>query len=224
MFLYIAVFLLVTSCSTLTAQEGKRRYPGLISHDEKYVWFKVPKVGSSTIIYHLVGGDESWDQGFIHSFTQRIKYKENQFKGYFKFAFVRNPWDRVVSAYSKALGEHCPLYRECYGKGFDYFVDYIDRQEFSEMDRHIMPQSLLFPVAEMDFVGRLENFSEDLNYVLDRIGIQHVGIVQRNARPRSHYSEYYTERTRDIIARKYRLDIENFDYVFEKEGKSSHPL
>jgi len=42
-------------------------------------------------------------------------------------------------------------------------------------------------------------------------------LPHRRANPRErHYTEYYDERTREVIANKFRIDIEQFGYEFGK--------
>jgi len=55
----------------------------------------------------------------------------------------------------------------------------------------------------MGFVGRFEHFADNLQFVLTCIGIEGAGIVHLNRSEHQHYTEYYTERTKKIIARKY---------------------
>lgn len=80
---------------------------------------------------------------------------------------------------------------------------------------HIRLQVKLFPVDQVDFIGRFETFEEDLRTIMTKLGIQDKEIPHRNASQHEHYSKYYTPRTRDIIARKYKQDIEAFGYQFE---------
>jgi hypothetical protein len=72
-------------------------------------------------------------------------------------------------------------------------------------------------VDEVDFIGRLENFAEDLKLVTDTLGFKLEEIPKKNATKRPHYSHYYNEKTKQIIADKYKKDIKAFDYEFEYE-------
>lgn len=69
------------------------QYNLTISHESKFIWFRVAKVGTRTILNHLRKSNVSLDvehASFIH-------YPVKSYENYFKFAFVRNPWGRLVS-------------------------------------------------------------------------------------------------------------------------------
>ena len=112
--------------------------------------------------------------------------------------------------------DHAP-FSKCFQKSFDDFVDFIARQNLAWADVHIRLQVKLFPADQVDFIGRFEYFEDDLRTILKKIGIAPFEIPHRNATSHEHYSRYYTKRTPDIIARKYKADIETFGYQFESQ-------
>jgi hypothetical protein len=70
----------------------------------------------------------------------------------------------------------------------------------------------------VDFVGRFENFAQDLSYAFDRLGLEaaQLEIPHENRSAHGHYSEMYTPETREIVRKRFRRDIEFFGYEFEK--------
>lgn len=201
-----------------TQEEAKEiksnRYVVGINNKQKFVWFRVAKVASTTVKRVFMKHDIAMP---IKSLE--FKFNPSDYQNYFKFAFVRNPWSRVVSCYAQKVENKNPdwafYYSECFDKGFEYFVDFIDRKNLTKADRHIRLQTSLIPVTEVDFIGRLENFDEDFLYVLKKLGVKDAHIPQKNPSNHLHYSQYYNDRTKEIIAQKYAKDIEVFGYEFE---------
>ena len=65
-----------------------------------------------------------------------------------------------------------------------------------------------------DFIGKFERLDEDWAFVAQKLGVEEK-LPHRRENPRArHYTEYYTPRTRDIIAGKFKVDIERFGYEF----------
>jgi uncharacterized protein YpuA (DUF1002 family) len=69
----------------------------------------------------------------------------------------------------------------------------------------------------VDFIGKFENLNNDFNIVKNKLNIDvqlpHSNITNLK---KKHYTEYYTQKTRDIIAEKFKVDIEYFGYEFGK--------
>lgn len=137
----------------------------------------------------------------------------------FTFAFVRNPWDRVVSQYS---------YRHRTGQeehvGRDLSFDAWVRAVYGEQEKPVGANDVLFlPQSDwvtdeageylVDFVGRFERFEDDFQHVCDRIGVTK-SLPHKNKSSRGHYRTYYTDETAGIVARYFAEDIDRFDYSF----------
>lgn len=207
-------FFLLAACILITCSEVlATQHPGYLfttSEVQKFTWFKVPKVGTRTIMTILHRHCELPKKKSLAPFDPDTN------NDYFRFAFVRNPWDRVVSCYfSRVVPQEDKRFSECFGKSFDYFVDFISNQDLFTADPHIRLQIALIPINDIDFIGRYENFENDLQFVLNMIGIETSQIPCVNATPRKHYSKYYTEKTKRAIAKAYKRDIREFGYAFE---------
>jgi len=143
----------------------------------------------------------------------------------FSFALVRNPWDRMVSLYHlrrDTLHDLPPevTFREyilkfnspCYGDWCSPFARpmyYLAAHEWvSDGTGQVI----------VSYVGRYETRDRDLATIGRRIGFPELGgSLRLNCAPRSHahYSRFYDDDTREVVARVFRRDVELFDYRFD---------
>jgi len=145
---------------------------------------------------------------------RRTEIGQRQFATYFKFGFVRNPWDRVVSLYERTEAQQ--MRNEM---TFDQFVDWI--QYSSSTCVHSSPHRYQLDwfvdsngKVLADFIGKFERLEEDWAFVAEKLGITERLPHRRASLRARHYTEYYTARTREIIATKFQVDIEHFGYEF----------
>ncbi len=215
----------------------------MISHKYKCIFVEIPKTGSSSVraiignpakphlnIWqikyelehyndrtHYTGRLNRINELLSFMLPQRVRSKKgkNIFESYYKFSFVRNPWDRVVSLYLRKEGLQM---RD--RMSFEEFVDWIKYS--SSTCLHPVPHTnqldwLVDPHGNVlvDFIGRFENLENDWAKVAKKLGASEK-LPHENNNPirKKHYSEYYNSRTRDIIAHKFRVDIDYFGYKF----------
>jgi hypothetical protein len=145
---------------------------------------------------------------------------QKQVKKYFNFCFVRNPWSRFLSAYSylrrggrgsRGDSQDAKIINQFENlKEFSYNFDKI-KNDF--VDKHFYEQ-VYWVDDKVDFIGRFENLQEDFNIICDKIGISQQQLTHKNKSKHKHYTEYYDDETREIVAEKYAKDIEYFGYEF----------
>ena len=158
------------------------------------------------------------------------------FPSLFSFAFVRNPWDRLVSCYrDKIRGEvdgytHFtirPGVANCLAR-FDAFVPGMSFADFvvavasiqdEDADGHFRSQHTLVANEEgkigVDFLGHFERLAEDFRFVQERIGLPRNELPWlQKARTAARYTDFYNNETRQIAGERFRQDIEMFGYEF----------
>jgi hypothetical protein len=69
---------------------------------------------------------------------------------------------------------------------------------------------------EVDFIGRHEYLQEDFNVVCDYLSFEPITLPVYNKTDHEHYSTYYNEDTKAIVAELFAKDIEYFGYKFGK--------
>jgi hypothetical protein len=212
----------------------------VISHKHKCIFVEVPKTGSTSVrgilgkawkphlnLWQIKNHMETYwthyggrKNRILESLylmlpkERRMEIGRKQFETYFKFGFVRNPWDRVVSLYERT--EALQLRDKM---NFEEFVDWIQYSSSTcvhssphryQLDWFVDPNGNVLA----DFIGKFEHLDEDWVFVAQKLGITEK-LPHRRANPRArHYTEYYTRRTREVIANKFKVDIERFGYEF----------
>uniref|UniRef100_A0A8D2Q2X5 Carbohydrate sulfotransferase n=1 Tax=Varanus komodoensis TaxID=61221 RepID=A0A8D2Q2X5_VARKO len=171
----------------------------LVSDKHRFLYCYVPKVACSNwkrILKVLDGALESvnmklkMDHKRDLLFLSDMKPDEIRYrlKHYFKFIFVRDPMERLLSAYRNKFGEIkeyqlkygveiVKRYRKNPGKStgddvtFSEFLQYLLDEEVERMNEHWMPiYNLCQPCAvRYDFIGSYERLNEDANYILERV-------------------------------------------------------
>ena len=212
----------------------------MYSHDSKAIFIHIPKTAGSSI-RNCLSNNGFNQHGHVSNFYRKdstisIKHqpckflKNNYIENYFKFCFVRNPWDIVVSSFlwwkrayewASRTGWGHPRKRELMKKIYTMnFSEYLKSyaSNLNEIYSHEMGQHFWIVSEQnemiVDFIGRFENLQEDFNTICDKIGIPQQQLPHTNKTNHKHYTEYYDDETRQIVAEKYEKDIEYFNYKF----------
>jgi hypothetical protein len=201
----------------------------MINHKIKCIFIHIPRTGGSSIEETLHGADwwqvKASTKHLIASTAKRI-YSE-YWDDYFKFSFVRNPWDRMRSMAKFPNFYGCVLKNNTidisgYIKKFRPVE--IDPRSVSDIDRGSIPyhkDSVYLNILneELDFVGNYETLEQDFDYVCNMLSITtpelaHTQKQHRPALKSRHYTEYYNDASKQAIEKIYMRDIKHFDYKF----------
>lgn len=182
------------------------------------IFVHIPKTAGMAIAESLFPGERSrHDPYYVYRQANARK-----FRAYFKFAFVRNPWDRLVSSYSYLRrGGNDEEDRIWSAQNLARFPDFKSfvltwlTPENAKSWIHFIPQTdFIFNLdgkLMVDFVGRYETLERDVGIVAERLG-RPVPLIRSNQSDHAHYSTYYDSETSDVVRQVYARDLEAFGY------------
>lgn len=138
------------------------------------------------------------------------------FESLFKFAVVRNPFARTLSAYLDKVERKGKI--DGYETSFPEFMDYLARGGLYR-NAHWAPQSalLLMPPERYDFFGRVEAFDADMEQVYARLrepalGYKPQSIYQNYTGASEKSRRYYTPKQVEQVRTLFQRDFELFGY------------
>ncbi|VAW74525.1 hypothetical protein MNBD_GAMMA12-216 [hydrothermal vent metagenome] len=223
----------------------------IISYKHQFIFLKTRKTASSSIQMALssVCGDEdiivgddgpNADRNIDKSFSRnthvnlkqlKLAISKKKWSTYFKFAFVRNPWDLVVSRYHwEKKGMDCSV------AGFrDWLPEYVN-SDYVEPERNAQSNivqavwergggyinDLQSPFildngrVEIQFVGHYESLNEDFSAVCNSVGIDTLALphLKSGFRNSKGYRDLYDSSSKQLVENAFATDIDHFGYQF----------
>lgn len=210
----------------------------LISRSKKFLFIHIQKTAGRSfeaVLKENITDLESCMGTHDHALWAREELGDEWFD-YYKAAFVRNPWDRLVSWYTMIQEKGTMTwYKRIFGmrryndltqyvlanaNSFDDFI-YKCRDTINDIDgkKSILYNQLDYVSDKngdliVDFVGRFENLGEDSQTVFSSLGLVGVSLPHKNSSKHKNYRTYYTDETREEVSKMYAKDIEFFGYEF----------
>lgn len=190
--------------------------------ETKSIFIHIPKAAGTSISRAIYGMNVGHKKAIDYC---NISTKE--FNKYYRFSFVRNPWDRVVSAYNFAKQggteyvQPIPnsIYQSEVFSNFETFVtQWLPNANLHMEDVVFAPQYWYIYDSNakllVDFVGKIEYLEKDLKIIENRLKTN-IELKRLNKSTRNiDYRNYYNEKTKAIVAKVYHKDIELFNYDF----------
>lgn len=209
----------------------------MLSLRHNFIFVHVPKTGGSAIQSVLVRYSEATivlerphhdgiEQFEVeHKVGCRVLRKHNRIGSYraavgedffiraFRFAVTRNPFERLVSLY---------FYRHVKFAKPDEAPPEVEFNENEFVKLIKLNPPLEYWVSgddtsdglrsQVGFFLRFDRLQADFDYTMKWIGLPPVELPVRNRSPHGPFADYYTPRTRKLVAAKHRLEIETFEY------------
>jgi hypothetical protein len=143
-----------------------------------------------------------------------------EFESKFKFGFVRNPWDKVVSEYRFRIWTYQTELTP--DTSFSQWLKsaYVDRDpKYYDWPKMFLPQLEWITNEKgeiaVDFIGRFENLQNDFDIISSTLKIDRQLLRHENrSRESSGYRHYYDHETKAIVEKLFKADIEYFGYKY----------
>lgn len=208
-----------------------------VSYDKQFLYIHIPKCAGSSItkalkasmrlrfegkISHQIRMAHKIDTNFWHHLTAQSLQKfisAKQWGSYFKFAFVRNPWDRLVSFYffHKKRTVESLKFREQNQEVTRIFDQAHTFEEWLLLESYVRPQTAYLSDSKgnlmIDYVGKYETIEDDFAFICKHLKVD-AALPHHNRSQHDSYRTYYTEATKAFVERKFYQDIKAFHYSF----------
>jgi hypothetical protein len=196
-----------------------------------FIFIHVPKCAGKAISSRLGGVTRG-----VPGHAPLCHFSETERKDKFTFGFVRNPWDRMVSAYVFITTkrprpadnlQHRELAIQVGFKRWLMETELYYRHENGSSLQQLAPfqrRSQMYWLDGCNFIGRTEHLNEDFSYAEGQIRrcstlwyrIRHRGpIAPRNTTRRSDYRHYFDDKAIEFVSEHFAPEIKRFGYSFE---------
>lgn len=203
--------------------------PCVVVHDPALIFFRIPKNASTSIHRGYLRNNyptinRKTSRHAYNKWQAEVSYEE--FESYFKFCFVRNPWDRFVSLYIyftrwRPEKGGRPLENRWEGNIPSFKEFTMNFEEIcstrKDIEQHAMNQAqfVFFNGKRfLDFVGKFEHLERDFIFVMNQLNLKDGNLPHYTKTKHHHYSYYYDDDTKEKVRELYEEDIKVFNYRF----------
>lgn len=203
----------------------------MISMKHRFLSVHYPKTGGNSVqevlrwysedsivcLNPLQDGEERFevrnDDFATHKHSTLMNYQSvlpaDAFDMMYKFTTIRNPWERMISLYFSPHRQ----------------ITNWDRAEFIVLLAEAQPLRKFVGLddeseilgSHLDTLMRFEYLDADFQLVCERIGIEYEPLLKRNQSVRRHYSHYYDDELKELVANKFRDEVIFGKYQFGTE-------
>ena len=178
-------------------------FPKLINNNEYLYYHYKKRFKNKNIVY---------ENEYISKHSKAIEYKnyfKDDYKQYFKFAFVRNPYDWQVSLYSyMQQHENHPQHQIVKNMDFNNYLIWRCSEDKNYQYEYLVDEKNNFIV---DFIGKFENLDRDIKVLEEKLEFK-FNLPFTNKSIRKNYKDYYDEKNKELIFKNFKKDFEILNY------------
>lgn len=200
-----------------------KQYPFQHKTNKQIIFIHIPKTAGTSIVNALNLGTPDRRTGIRKHYNAREIIKilgETQWLASFRFSFVRNPWDRMLSHY-RFRKKNQRLKLPIHYSDFDQFV----ADELFHLPRPTTKRFNLEPQVDwlvdlsgeinLNYIGRFERLNYDFTRICDLAKLPKMSLPHIEASGKKvDYHSYYSSNSKKLVSQFYASDIETFKYQF----------
>jgi len=207
-----------------TSQKYKVKQDGTLLNSfnkRKIIFIHIPKTAGISLVKSIFG-DVTLEGHRSVSFYKQVF--GNRYSDFFTFTIVRNPWDRLYSAYKflekggmnihdkNAFETHLSIYRDFE----DFVLNGLNKKITLEI-MHLIPQHEFVCDKNgkiiVDHIGRFENLNKSIEKINDILKSD-FKLEHHNKTDKKDYKDIYTTKMIEKVHQIYQKDIDIFEYKF----------
>lgn len=195
-------------------KKKKSFFEGMPSHfvRSQSIFIHVPKSAGMSVVKALYGKNSS-----NHDTWREYYYRDRgMFERFFKFAFVREPIDRFISAYDYLLkggkSEIDVYWRDKYIYGYGDVNEFVLagglERAMKNKAEHFIPQADFLCRGNnlvMDFVARYENIERDFQYISSVVGGESLEVINKNDKKAAFLSDASVNKLKQLYEKDFKI-------------------
>lgn len=188
------------------------------SHHQKFIFIHIHRTGGTTLVNllrHEIGNKLHCVSQHGNVLSEEVELLQ-KYPDYRVISIVRNPWDRLLSWYA-LFHKWNPQDLDTERKKLEQFLKtdeaialaegsfHYNQLEYLTSPYRSLEELLLYPFE--DFEASVKTFFDELQLPLFEIPVL-------NNTAKKNYQDYYTEKSKALVAEKCAKDIAYFNYSF----------
>jgi len=190
----------------------------MVDHKNKFIFIHCHKCAGESIQKSLTG---SVDRGFKNDKYEGSPQKhwnacdyrkhcgDSVWNNYFKFSFIRNPWDRIISWVSYRNKRQNRQNAQILEKDIINLLENPYVQKSSYVNMLGLNRGL-----SVDFIGRFERLDQDFQELSNILFKKQIELPHCNKSSRKSYQDYYTESAKELVEETFKEDIKKFNFKY----------